>query len=141
MSPLIDKVLQILGLGQSNARLVRQFEVNKTSLCEQFFDAAAIAGTPRGLRWVRCDWLPEHALLRDRSNGQFNLLVGVNIAFEAIEGGDMENVAAVSTIRDASAVFQWNNGRWETSGRALFNMNPADAASRLGASYEIVPLA
>ncbi len=64
----------------------------------------------------------------------------MNIAFEAVEGGDMENVAAVSTIRDASAVFQWNNGRWETSGRALFNMNPADAASRLGASYETVPL-
>ena len=140
MLRLIRKVAEILSRPTSPAALVKRFDQTRAHLFEQFYDAAALAGTPRGLRWVRCDWLPVQVLLRDKATGQFCLLVGVNIAFEAIEGGDMENVAAVSIIRDASAVFQWNNGRWETSGRALFNMSPIDAAPRLGASYEQVSL-
>jgi hypothetical protein len=140
MFNLINKILRIIRRSNSPQAIVRQFASKRESLQEQFFDAAAIAGTPRGLRWVRCDWLPDQVLLRDKSTGQFNLLVGVNIAFEAIEGGDMEGLAAVSTIRDACAVFQWNDGAWRTAGKALFNMSPADAAPRLGASYELVPL-
>jgi hypothetical protein len=45
-------------------------------------------------------------LLKDRQTDEICLLTGVNISFEAIEGGDMENVAAVSMLRDACAVFQ-----------------------------------
>lgn len=140
MLNLFRKVADIFCRPTSPASLVRRFDGVKESMFEQFFDAAAVAGTPRGLRWVRCDWLPERALLKDKATGQFNLLVGVNISFAAIEGGDMENVAAVSMIRDACAVFQWNDGAWQTSGKALFNMSPADATPRLGSSYELVPL-
>ncbi|MFN9719181.1 MAG: hypothetical protein ACK58L_10830 [Planctomycetota bacterium] len=140
MFKFLKKLLSSLQLPASQSQIVRGFEAREKSLKEDFFDAAAIAGSPRGLRWIRCEWFPEKALLRDKSNGQYSLLVAVNIAFEALEGSDMENVAAVSTIRDASAVFQWNRGRWETCGRALFNMSPADAAPRLGASYELVRL-
>lgn len=48
----------------------------------------------------------------------------------------MEDVAAVSNVRDACAVFQWTGREWKTSGRTLFNMNPAEARERLAASYE-----
>jgi hypothetical protein len=63
-------------------------------------------------------------------------LAGVNISFEAAAGGDMEDVAAVSMIRDASAVFHRTPSGWQTSGRALFNMNPAEAQQKLNASYQ-----
>ena len=33
----------------------------------------------------------------------------------------MEDVAAVGNIRDAAAVFHYQNGNWGTGGRALFN--------------------
>lgn len=130
----------INALLKSPSALLTRFDSRRDLLFEQFFDAAVLAGAPRGLRWVRCEWLPDRVLLRDKASGQFNLLVGVNISFAAIEGGEMEGVAAVSMIRDACAVFQWNNGTWETSGKALFNMSPTDAAPRLGASYEVVPI-
>jgi hypothetical protein len=60
----------------------------------------------------------------------------VNISFEAVEGGDMEHVAAVSLIRDACAVFQLTPAGWQSTGRALFNMNPSEAQEKLAASYE-----
>ena len=67
--------------------------------------------------------------------------VAVNIRFEAIEGGDMEDVEAVGLLRDAAALFHYQTGSWGTGGRALFNMNPADAISRLNGQYEPVEVA
>jgi len=117
---------------------VRRFSRRQALLQKDFFQRAAAAGKPRGLRWTRCDWLPQRQLLRERSSGLLTLLVGINVYFEAIEGGDMEDVEAVGTVRDACAVFHYQNGRWGTGGRALFNMHPAAAADLLADSFEPV---
>ncbi len=119
---------------------LRRFSRQQTRLQRDFFQRAASAGKPRGLRWTRCDWLPQRQLMRERSSGLLTLLVGINIQFEAIEGGDMEGVDALGMVRDACAVFHYQRGRWGTGGRALFNMHPENAAERLGDSYEVVHL-
>lgn len=115
--------------------LIRQFERRRRSLEQMYFERASSTGLPRGLSWKRCDWFPSYVLLLDRTTQQPNLLVSVNLHFEAIAGGDMEDVAAVSNVRDACAVFQWQNKSWMTTGRTLFNMNPEEARDRLSASY------
>ena len=117
-------------------KLVLQFERHRELLELQYFELASSTGLPRGLRWLHCEWLPSQILLRDRTTGQPNLLVSINLRFEAIAGSDMEDVAAVANIRDACAVFQWQKNAWITSGRTLFNMNPEEARQRLAASYE-----
>lgn len=117
-------------------KLLLQFQCQRDLLKRQYFELASSTGLPRGLRWLNCDWLDAHVLLRDRNSMQPNLLVSINLRFEAIEGSDMEDVAAVSSIRDACAVFQWQNNTWTTSGRTLFNMSPELAQQRLAASYE-----
>ncbi|MCX7385860.1 MAG: hypothetical protein NTX48_04270 [Planctomycetales bacterium] len=117
-------------------KLLLAFSQNRESLQCQYFELAASTGLPRGLRWLNCEWQPTHILLRDRTTTQPNLLVSINLRFEAIAGSDMENVAAVANIRDACAVFQWQKNAWTTSGRTLFNMNPEEAKLRLAASYE-----
>ncbi len=119
----------------SEAILLRRFEMERNRLQQTFLQKAREANIPRGLRWTQCEWLPSMILLKDRQTNEICLLAGVNISFEAIEGGDMENVAAVSMLRDACAVFQLTPSGWQTSGRALFNMNPAEAAERLRDSY------
>ncbi len=113
-----------------------QFESQRGSLERQYFALASSSGLPRGLRWLSCEWLAARVLLRDCTTNQPNLLVSINLRFEAIEGSDMEDVAAVSNIRDACAVFQWQRNAWTTSGRTLFNMNPEEARERLAASYK-----
>ena len=116
--------------------LIVQFERHRKSLEQEYFERASSTGLPRGLSWKKCDWLPSFVLLLDRTTQQPNLLVSVNLHFEAIAGGDMEDVAAVSNVRDACAVFQWQNKSWTTSGRTLFNMNPEEARDRLAMTYE-----
>lgn len=116
--------------------LIQTFERQRQSLEQKYFECASSTGLPRGLYWKKCDWLPSYVLLLDRTTQQPNLLVSVNLHFEAIAGGDMEDVAAVSNVRDACAVFQWQHKNWMTTGRTLFNMNPEEARDRLASSYE-----
>lgn len=104
----------------------------------QFFQAAASSGKPRGLRWTRCEWGSAIELARDRQTGQLLALVGVTISFEAIEGGDMEGVAAVGNQRNASAVFFFDGLRWSTVGRVVFNLNPDEAIRHFAGQYEPV---
>ena len=119
-------------------RARREFRRQREVLEARFFDLAAASGKPRGLRWVDCDWLEAVTFARDKSTSLLTAFVAVNVRFEAIEGGDMEDVAAVGNIRDAAAVFHYQRGRWGTGGRALFNMNPADALDRLQGQFEPV---
>jgi len=134
-----DKLLRLIRPRLTPSGLLNAFQREQAALEEQFFQKARTAGIPRGLRWVHCDWLPEKKLLQDKTTGQICLLVSINISFEAIEGGDMEDVAAVSLIRDACAVFQMTASGWQASGRTLFNMNPAEAMQKLGGSYAPYP--
>jgi hypothetical protein len=93
----------------------------------RFLTAAAATGKPRGLRWQGCDWESRVELARERHTGRLAALVGVTIRFEAIPGSDMEGLPAVGNLRNASAVFFFDRGRWHTVGKAVFNMNPDEA--------------
>lgn len=117
-------------------RAVADFRIQREQLEAKFMSLAAALGKPRGLRWLECDWLPPVAYGRDIQTGLLTAFVSVNIHFEAIAGSDMEDVAAVDTVRDASAMFHYQNGRWGTGGRALFNMHPDDALQRLANQYQ-----
>lgn len=120
-------------------RAIRLFKHQREQLEAKFIDLAHANGKPRGLRWLDCDWLSAVTFARDRQTGLMTAFAGINIRFEAIEGGDMEDVAAVGTLRDAVAVFHYQNGNWGTGGKALFNMNAEEAISRLIAQFEAVP--
>ena len=115
------------------------FQQQRAQLQVTFLERARAIGKPRGLKWLNCDWLEAVTFARDRQSQLLTAFAGINIHFEAIEGGDMEDVAAVSTVRDAVAVFLFQNGSWGTGGKALFNMNPQEAIERLVAQFEPIP--
>lgn len=117
---------------------IREFRLRRELLEARFFDMARLHGKPRGLRWVDCEWQSPVEFARDLKSGLLTAFVAVNVRFEAIEGGDMEGLAAVGTLREAVAVFHCQGGVWGTGGRALFNMHPQDAVSRLAGQYQAV---
>ena len=121
----------------------RQFEdaraiflEQRPQLLKQFFQVASTSGKPRGLRWKECQWSDLIAWVRDKQSGQLLALAGVTIAFEAIEGGDMEGLEAVGNLRNASAVFFFQDGQWQTGGRVIYNLNPDEAVVHFSAGYE-----
>jgi hypothetical protein len=112
------------------------FVLQRERLQEEFFQAASASGKPRGLRWKKCDFDGTQELAHDRHSRQILALVPVTISFEAIEGGDMEGVAAVGNLRQATAVFVFARGSWHTLGRAVFNLSPAETLEHFKHQYE-----
>jgi hypothetical protein len=111
-------------------RALREFVRDRQKLESLFFEKAASTGKPRGLSWKSCAFQNGVMLARDRANGEVVGLVGVTIAFEAIEGGGMEDVEAVGNLRAATAVFTWDGSEWTTAGRAVFNLEPREVLER-----------
>lgn len=112
-----------------------QFRQQRETLEAKFFDMARQLGKPRDLTWIDCDWQETVTFARDAQTGLLTAFAAVNVSFEAVEGGDMEEVEAVGLLRECAAVFHYQEGAWGTGGRALFNMNPEDAVTRLGDQY------
>ena len=108
----------------------------RPQLQKDFFQAVTASGKPRGLRWKALEWEPAVEFARERATGELAALAGVVIQFEAVEGGDMEGMEAVGNLRNASAVFFFHGGRWRTTGKAVFNLNPDEALVRFKDQYE-----
>lgn len=115
------------------------FRRQREVLEARFFQLASTSGKPRGLRWVDIDFLDDVCFARDRKSGVLAAFASVNIRFEAIPGGDMEDVAAVGNIRDACALFHYERGGWGTGGKTLFNVNPREAVARFQTQFEPLP--
>lgn len=120
---------------RAEAAALRSFRLHREMLEAKFFDLASRSGKPRGLRWRDCEWKDTVTFAYENQSQLLTAFAAVEISFEAIEGGDMEDVQAVGRIRDAAAVFHFQNGQWGTGGRALFNMNPHDALERLSGQF------
>jgi hypothetical protein len=124
---------------KSFSRARREFHLRREQLEAKFLKRAGDSGKPRGLRWVDCDFENDVTYARDKRSGQLSAFVAVTISFEAIEGGGMEDVEAVGNLRAATAVFSFDDVRqWYTEGRAIFNLNPAEAIQYYQANLELV---
>ena len=135
---LLSRRLRTFGRAVNVARARELFKLQRERLEAQFLDAAAKTGKPRGLRWVECQWDDAVTFVRERQSRQIAALIGVTIQFEAIPGGDMEGLPAVGNLRNASAVFFFHRGHWHTVGKAVFNMNPDEAAQHFHNQYELL---
>jgi hypothetical protein len=122
-------------VGRQSARrqsAIERFHTRRPTLEAAFLAAANATGKPRGLRWVACQFDPGVLFAAERPSGNLCALVGATVSFEAIEGGGMEEVEAVGNLRYATAVFVHRGGAWTTDGRAVFNLEPAQAIERFG---------
>lgn len=118
------------------ARAMAAFRLRREQLEAKFFALASTLGKPRDVRWKQCDWQPDVTFARDRQSGLLTAFVSVNVSFEAVEGGDMEEVEHVGLLRDGCALFHYEHGDWGTGGRVVFNMNPQEALTRFAQQYE-----
>lgn len=115
---------------------IQSFDEQRPSLAEKFLAAADATGKPRGLTWKNCELSGEPLFATDRVTAELYALVTATISFEAIAGGDMEDVEAVSNLRCATAIFVYRDHLWTTDGRAVFNLEPDQSLQRYQESLE-----
>lgn len=114
----------------------REFRRRREVLELQFLTAAARSGMPRDLEWHDCRFEDEVLLAADPDDGQLRAFVGVTVCFRPVEESGLEDDPAVVHRHAATALFVFDQGRWTTHGRAIFNLAPSEAIDRLG----LVPL-
>jgi hypothetical protein len=112
------------------------FRLQHERIEKAFLAKAASTGLPRGLRWISCDFSHEAEFARERSTRKIVALVAVTVGFEAIEGGDMEGLAAVPLPRHGSAVLHFVRGEWTTDGRVMFNLSPLQVLEQFASNYD-----
>ena len=120
------------------ARARGDFQRQREHVEARSVQLAGASGRPRGLRWVDVDFGNAVQFARDRHSGQLQALVAVTIGFEAIEGGGMEEVEAVGNLRAGTAIFFYGPDRWDTHGRAIFNLEPLEAIRHFQNEMELV---
>jgi len=111
--------------GQLRARLERDLP----DLQADFYEAAAAAGKPHGLRWLSCRWEGETALAADVANDETVALVAIVVHLEPEEGGPVE-------AHTGSAVFYYEAGRWQTDGKVILHHRPGEVPDHYADQYE-----
>lgn len=119
-------------------RAIEQFRIRREQLEAKFFELASTLGKPRDVVWKQCDWQPDVTFARERATGLLTAFVSVNVSFEAMAGGEMEEVQHVGLLRDGCALFHYQSGDWGTGGRVVFNMNPREALTRFAQQYDAI---
>ena len=120
------------------ARAQRDFHRQREPLEARFIERAAASGKPRGLRWLDVDFDDDVVYARDRRSRRLKALVAIEVRFEAVAGGGMEEVEAVANVRAATAEFLYDGSRWNTEGRVYFNLAPTATVKYLSTDLELV---
>ncbi|WP_146117639.1 MULTISPECIES: hypothetical protein [Pirellulaceae] len=113
------------GINQEHAKQL--FRLRREWLETEFMKAAASSGKPRGLRWVDCEFDDDVHFAFDEEIGLLRAFISITVQFEAIQGGDMEDVEAVGVLRAATGFFEYNGVRWIACPRVIFNLSPNQA--------------
>ncbi|MGO8746794.1 MAG: hypothetical protein ACLQNE_12460 [Thermoguttaceae bacterium] len=105
----------------------RLFHRQRERLEAKFVQLGTVTNRRDSPRWIDCEFDDDVAYAWNRSTGELNAFVAVTIELE--ENGDRpaEIADLVSNLRAATAVFRFQRKCWETEGRAIFNLSPAQA--------------
>lgn len=138
LTVMVVRPLQAARRAERLARFQRDFRCQREQLEAKFIDQAAASGKPRGLKWSDVAFDDDVMYARDRKTGGLKALVAIEVCFEAIEGGGMEEVEAVSNVRAATAEFLHDGEHWFTQGRVFFNLGPKGLIRYLHTDLESV---
>jgi hypothetical protein len=116
------------------AAAAERFRGGRDALLGAFLGAARATGLPRGLTWESVEPAGEPLLVRDQSGGLV-ALVPVVVRFEPVPGSEMEEVPQAREPRTVTALFTFERGAWQTVGRAVFNLSPAQVVEKRGGRY------
>ena len=120
-------VVVALSRSRRFAQARRDFHHQRERLEVKFVQLGLINTKSHTPRWTDCTFDDDVSYARSRSTGELSAFVAVTIEMEGIDdilprGGD-----AIGNLRAATAVFRFDGDRWETDGRAIFNLTPAEA--------------
>jgi hypothetical protein len=118
----------------------RAFHRQRERLEAKFVRIGSSPAKPDTPRWADCEFEDDVTFAKNRATGELTALVGVTIEIEDLADWASRSGDAVGHLRAATAVFRFQRDHWETDGRAIFNLTPAEALRRYQRDLEVVGL-
>ena len=103
----------------------RDFHRQRERLEAKFVSLGHVGAS--GPHWTDCDFDDDVAYARSRASGQLSALVAVTIEMDAMDDPSFLPDSLYRDLRDATAIFHFDGDRWDTDGRAIFNLTPTEA--------------
>ena len=121
------------------ARARKDFHAQRERLEVKFIHLAAANAQSRSLNWADCDFDDDVAYVRNRTSGELSAFVAVTVSADLPIGGTSQCPTewaddapsgmgdVLGNLRAGTAVFRFDRDHWETDGRAILNLSPAEA--------------
>lgn len=117
------------------ARARKDFHAQRERLEAKFVQLAMAHSAADSPRWEDCTFDDDVAYVRNRTTKELSAFVAVTVATDALEGP----AAGISgSFRVGTAIFRLDRDHWETDGRAILNLNPAEAIRYYQDDLEVV---
>ena len=121
----------------------RDFHVQRERLEAKFVQLASANAKPNGPNWADCEFDDDVAYVRNRSTGELSAFVAVTVT---VTLGDLDGLGdsptgvgdLIGSLRTGTAVFRFDRSHWETDGRAILNLTPAQAIRLYQNDLEVV---
>lgn len=120
------------------AEACRDFHRQRERLEVKFVQLGMIGARPDGPRWSDCDFDNDVTYARNRQTGELSAFVAVTIEMDSSDDPGARSPDTIGNLRAATAVFRMARDRWETDGRAIFNLSPAEAIRFYHRDLELV---
>jgi len=121
------------------SRARRDFHWQRERLEAKFVQLGLINTKGRAPRWTDCRFDDDVAYARNRATGELTAYVAAVIEMEEFSRGRLHGrCAALGRHRAATAVFRFDGQRWETDGRAIFNLSPTETIDFYQRDLEMV---
>ncbi|MEA1949830.1 MAG: hypothetical protein U9N87_00480 [Planctomycetota bacterium] len=139
----------------------RSFHWQREHLEARFVHISQLHCKPGSPRWADCDFSDDVSYVRNRYTGELSAFVAVTILLdvpqvmhdeESMQDDDIvygdgysyddecehNTMDLGTTVREATAVFRFGRERWETDGRAVFNLSPSETIRFYQHDLEVV---
>lgn len=114
----------------------RDFHLQRERLEAKFVSLRHVGAS--GPHWTDCEFDDDVSYARSRASGQLSALVAVSIEMDEIDDPSFFPDGLSRDLRYATAVFHFDGDRWDTDGRAIFNLTPAQAIDFYQPDLEMV---
>jgi hypothetical protein len=121
------------------ARIQREFHAQRERLEAKFVRMAVARAKLAYPRWEDCEFADDVSYVRHRTTGELSAFVAVSVTVEEnpecidFHGGD-----AIGKMQLGTAVFRFDRNHWETDGRTILNLNPAEAIRYFRRDWKII---
>jgi len=119
------------------SRARRDFHRQRERLEAKFVRLAAGRAKPGAPQWTDCEFDDDVAYVRNRSTGELAAFVAVAVSIDGL-GSEGDGLGITGNVRAGTAIFRFGGQRWDTDGRAILNLSPAEAIRYYKDDLEIV---